>query len=87
MQTTLTSKGQVTVLAVIREKINLQTGDKLDFEIENGAIRVVQPTTDSPRRNSTSSSTTTSNTGWTWAAAAARWRRLAMSEERESPKN
>jgi len=41
MQTTLTSKGQVTVPVEIREKLNLQTGDKLDFEIENGAIRVV----------------------------------------------
>ncbi len=41
MLTTLTSKGQVTVPVEIREKLNLQTGDKLDFEIENGAIRVV----------------------------------------------
>lgn len=41
MQTTITSKGQVTVPAEIREKLNLRTGDRLDFEIENGAIRVV----------------------------------------------
>lgn len=41
MQTTITSKGQVTVPADIREKLNLQAGDRLDFEIENGAIRVV----------------------------------------------
>ncbi len=41
MQTTITSKGQVTVPAKIRERLNLHTGDKLDFEIENGAIKVV----------------------------------------------
>jgi antitoxin PrlF len=39
MQSTITSKGQVTVPVEIREKLNLQTGDKLDFQIENGAIR------------------------------------------------
>jgi AbrB family looped-hinge helix DNA binding protein len=37
----MTSKGQVTVPADIRAKLNLQTGDRLDFEIDNGAIRVV----------------------------------------------
>lgn len=37
----MTSKGQVTVPVEIREMLNLQTGDRLDFEIENGAIRVV----------------------------------------------
>jgi len=41
MQTTITSKGQVTMPAGIRAKLNLQTGDRLDFEIDNGAIRVV----------------------------------------------
>jgi antitoxin PrlF len=41
MQTTLTSKGQVTVPAKIRQQLNLQTGDTLDFQIEGGAIKVV----------------------------------------------
>ncbi len=41
MQTTITSKGQVTVPANIREQLNLRAGDRLDFEIENGTIRVV----------------------------------------------
>jgi len=40
MQTTITSKGQVTVPAKIRQQLNLQTGDRLDFEVENGAIKV-----------------------------------------------
>ena len=41
MQTTLTSKGQVTVPAKIRQQLNLRTGDTLDFQIEGGAIKVV----------------------------------------------
>lgn len=41
MQTTLTSKGQVTVPAKIREQLNLKTGDTLDFQVEDGAIKVV----------------------------------------------
>ena len=41
MQSTITSKGQVTVPAKIREQLNLQAGDRLDFKIENGAIKVV----------------------------------------------
>jgi len=40
MQTTITSKGQVTVPAKIRKQLNLQTGDTLDFQIEGGAIKV-----------------------------------------------
>jgi AbrB family looped-hinge helix DNA binding protein len=40
MQTTLTSKGQVTVPAKIRQQLNLQTGDKLDFQIEGTSIKV-----------------------------------------------
>ena len=41
MQTTLTSKGQVTVPAKIRKQLNLHTGDTLDFQIEGDAIKVV----------------------------------------------
>jgi len=40
MRTTLTSKGQVTVPAKIRQQLNLQTGDKLDFQIEGTSIKV-----------------------------------------------
>jgi len=40
MQTTITSKGQVTVPVKIREQLNLQAGDRLDFEIEDGAMKV-----------------------------------------------
>ena len=41
MKTTITSKGQITVPATIRKQLNLQIGDRLDFEIENGIIRAV----------------------------------------------
>ena len=38
-EATMTSKGQVTIPKAIREATNLQTGDKLDFQIvENGSI-------------------------------------------------
>ncbi|MFM2197650.1 MAG: hypothetical protein RLZZ505_1082 [Verrucomicrobiota bacterium] len=40
MKATLTSKGQVTVPVKIREQLNLQTGDKLNFEIEGTSIKV-----------------------------------------------
>jgi AbrB family looped-hinge helix DNA binding protein len=40
MKATLTSKGQVTVPVKIREQLNLQTGDKLDFQIEGTSIKV-----------------------------------------------
>jgi antitoxin PrlF len=40
MQATITSKGQVTVPIKIRTELNLQVGDQLDFQIENGTIKV-----------------------------------------------
>ena len=40
MPATLTSKGQVTVPVKIRDEFNLRAGDRLDFEIEDGAIKV-----------------------------------------------
>jgi AbrB family looped-hinge helix DNA binding protein len=40
MQATITSKGQVTVPAKIRAELNLRAGDHLDFQIENGTIKV-----------------------------------------------
>ncbi len=38
---TVTSKGQVTIPKKVREQLRLQTGDKVDFRIEDdGSIRV-----------------------------------------------
>jgi AbrB family looped-hinge helix DNA binding protein len=38
---TVTSKGQVTIPKKVREHFHLQTGDKLDFQIEaDGSLRV-----------------------------------------------
>jgi AbrB family looped-hinge helix DNA binding protein len=45
MQSTITSKGQVTVPKAVRDKLNLQAGDKLEFIIEDGdGVRVVPVT-------------------------------------------
>ena len=41
MTTTITSKGQVTIPAKIRESIGLHEGDKLDFHLDaNGQLNV-----------------------------------------------
>ena len=38
---TLTSKGQVTIPKRVREQLRLETGDRLDFRVEeDGSIRV-----------------------------------------------
>jgi antitoxin PrlF len=38
---TLTAKGQVTIPKKVREYLHLQTGDKLDFRIEDdGSLRI-----------------------------------------------
>ena len=45
MQTTITSKGQVTVPKPIRDKLHLEPGDKIDFMLEeDGGVRVVPVT-------------------------------------------
>jgi AbrB family looped-hinge helix DNA binding protein len=45
MQTTITSKGQVTVPKPIRDKLHLGPGDKIDFMLEeDGGVRVVPVT-------------------------------------------
>ena len=45
MQTTITSKGQVTVPKPIRDKLHLRPGDKIDFMLEeDGGVRVVPVT-------------------------------------------
>lgn len=47
MVTTITSKGQVTIPKPVREKLNLQPGDLVDFVIEDdGGIRLM-PVADS----------------------------------------
>lgn len=35
---TLTAKGQITIPRKIRTRLNLKTGDKLNFEIKTGVI-------------------------------------------------
>jgi antitoxin PrlF len=42
-KTTLTSKGQVTIPKVIRERFGLNEGDTLEFIVENGGRIVVRP--------------------------------------------
>ena len=37
---TVTAKGQVTVPKAIREALGLRQGDRLSWEVENGAARV-----------------------------------------------
>ena len=45
MQTTITSKGQVTVPKPIRDKLHLKPGDKIDFMLDpDGGVRVVPVT-------------------------------------------
>ncbi len=39
---TLTSKGQTTIPAEIREHLNLKPGDKISFDIEDGQV-VIRP--------------------------------------------
>jgi len=38
---TLTSKGQVTIPRSIRNKLNLKTGDKIDFMMKDGEVLLV----------------------------------------------
>ena len=37
----ITSKGQITIPKSVRSRLNLKTGDKIDFEIQNGTIRLI----------------------------------------------
>jgi AbrB family looped-hinge helix DNA binding protein len=46
---TLTSKGQITIPKIVRRLLGLETGDALEFEMQNGAIQV-RPA--KPRRSS-----------------------------------
>lgn len=39
---TVTSKGQVTIPKEIRERLNIKTGDRLDFRVDDdGEVRVI----------------------------------------------
>ena len=45
MQATITSKGQVTVPKIVRDRLHLRPGDKLEFLVdEDGTLRVVPVT-------------------------------------------
>ncbi|PKL37189.1 MAG: AbrB family transcriptional regulator [Spirochaetae bacterium HGW-Spirochaetae-1] len=37
----ITSKGQITIPRLVRNKLNLKTGDKIDFKIRDGEITLV----------------------------------------------
>ncbi len=39
MQSTITSKGQITIPRAIRERLNLRTGDKLEFDEEASLLK------------------------------------------------
>ena len=44
MQTTITSKGQVTLPKPIRDQLHLRPGDKIDFTLEGDGLRVTPVT-------------------------------------------
>jgi antitoxin PrlF len=44
---TVTSKGQITIPKEVREKLNLQTGDKLEFLVQEDGTAKVVPLTSS----------------------------------------
>lgn len=37
----LTSKGQITIPKSVRSRLNLKTGDKIDFRIKDGEVTLV----------------------------------------------
>lgn len=42
MQTTLTSKGQVTIPKAVRDALRLSTGDRVDFVLgDDGVVRLI----------------------------------------------
>jgi antitoxin PrlF len=47
MSATVTSKGQITIPKGVREKLKLQTGDKLEFLVQEDGTAKVVPVTSS----------------------------------------
>ena len=47
MTTTITSKGQITIPKNVREKLNLETGDKLEFLLHDDGRLELLPKTSS----------------------------------------
>ena len=37
----LTSKGQITIPKSVRSRLNLKTGDKIDFKIKDGEVTLI----------------------------------------------
>ena len=37
----LTSKGQITIPKTVRTRLHLKTGDRIDFQVRNGEVRLV----------------------------------------------
>ncbi len=44
MNATLTSKGQITVPVEIRNRLGLQAGDRLDFQLKEGKVELTKVT-------------------------------------------
>lgn len=44
MNATLTSKGQITVPIEIRNRLGLQAGDRLDFQLKEGKVELTKVT-------------------------------------------
>ena len=47
-EATLTSKGQITIPAKLRAKLNLKEGDKLEFYVDRSGAVLVRPRNVSP---------------------------------------
>jgi len=37
----ITSKGQITIPKIVRNRLNLKTGDKIDFKIKDGEVILI----------------------------------------------
>ena len=50
MHATITSKGQVTIPKPIRDRLRLETGDKIDFALQEDGVLRIMPVTASVTR-------------------------------------